>query len=295
MKGISVIIPTLNRVDFLKQTIDCLVSQKFEHPYEILIVDQSNKEDKQMLEYQERYSCIRYYHITFFKGLPEARNFGWQKAKYDYILYLDDDITCESNLLEEHYRFIHKESIGVVAGGITEKHNKNTNVPIGKFTYWTATPYRGFHQKEQKEVFHAGGGNFCVKKTILENVGGVDENLTKGAALYEETDFCLRVKNMGFKIYFNYDAHVYHLAATTGGCRVEDINKYIYALSRNRTIIITRYLKWYHKLTANLFLLKLIMAYAVSYKKTSIIKNYIQGRKEGLLISKQPIKCTIYE
>ncbi|MDR3258500.1 MAG: glycosyltransferase, partial [Fusobacteriaceae bacterium] len=113
MNGISVIIPTLNRTDFLKQTLDCLVKQVFEYPFEILIVDQSDKEDKQILEYQKQYSFVRYYHVTSFRGLPEARNFGWQHAKYDYILYLDDDITCENNLLKEHYQYITESGIGI--------------------------------------------------------------------------------------------------------------------------------------------------------------------------------------
>ena len=34
--------------------------------------------------------------------------------------------------------------------------------------------------------------------------------------LYEETEICLRVKELGYKVFFNYDAHVWHLAADTG-------------------------------------------------------------------------------
>lgn len=162
MNGISVIIPTLNRTDFLKQTLDCLVQQEFEYPYEIWVVDQSNESDKQVLEYQEKYSFIRYFHITFFRGLPEARNFGWQNAIFDYVLFLDDDITCENNLITEHYRYITKTEIGIVAGGITEKNKGNVDCPIGKFDYWTATPYRGFHINKNQYVDH-GGGCFSIK------------------------------------------------------------------------------------------------------------------------------------
>lgn len=294
MEGISVVLPTLNRTEYLTATLDCLVVQEFDHPFEIVIVDQSDTYNHIIDDYQWKYPFIKYFHITFFKGLPEARNFGWNHALYDYILYLDDDILCEKNLLEEHYRYITQENIGIVAGGITEKYKKETEEKTGKFYYWTATPARGFYKKGIMPVDHAGGGNFSIKKSVMKQVGGVDEHLSKGAALLEETDLCLRVIEHGFIILFNYDAHVYHLAADTGGCRVKDINKYIYSLARNRTIIIQRHLKWYHKITAYLYLCKLLAAYAVSYKKPSIIVPFVQGMREGLSVSKEAPKCSSF-
>ncbi|MDR2919873.1 MAG: glycosyltransferase [Tannerella sp.] len=295
MEGISIVLPTLNRTTFLTDTLDYLVVQEFDHPFEILIVDQSDTYNYAIDEYQWKYPFIKYFHITFFKGLPEARNFGWEHALYDYILYLDDDISCKKNLLAEHYRYITQKGIGVVAGGITEKYKKEAESRTGKFNYWTATPERGFYKKGLMTVDHAGGGNFSIKKSVIKQVGGVDEHLSKGAALFEETDLCLRVIRNGYKILFNYDAHVYHLAADTGGCRVKDIDKYIFSLVRNRTIIIQRYLKWYNKITANLFMMKLGIAYIFSYKKVNLINSYLKGLKEGLLIARQMPKCTIAE
>lgn len=291
MIGFSIIIPTLHRTSFLLTTLKDLVVQKFKHPFEIIIVDQSNEKDKAVTDYIKDYAFIKYHHIKSFKGLPEARNYGATKAIYEYLLYLDDDIRCNSDLLEQHYIFLKYKNIAVVAGGITEKFKPNTNCETGKFVYKTANPLRGFHLEGQKEVEHAGGGNFSVKKKIFFEVGGIDEHLTKGAALYEETDFCLRIKNAGHTIFYNHKAHMFHLAAETGGCRVPDIGKYIFSLSRNRTIIINRYLPWYYKITANLYLLKLIFSYTLAYKDLKISKNYYLGRREGKLIAKQlPLK-----
>jgi GT2 family glycosyltransferase len=295
MNGFSVIIPTLNRSEFLKQTLDCLLRQEFEYPYEVLIVDQSDKEDKQILEYQKKYPFIRYCYITFFRGLPEARNFGWQKAKYDVILYLDDDITCENNLLREHSQYIINPEIGIVAGGITENFIGNSDCKTGKFNYWLMYANRGFHINKKQYTDHGGGGNLCIKKSVLQEIGGFDENLTKGAALYEETECCLRVKKAGYKVFFNYDAHVFHLAAPTGGCRVSNISQYVYNLSRNRSIVIFRHLKWYHKVVACLYSFKLIMAYTWTYKKITLFAVGIKGLKEGYKIEKEKVKCTIYQ
>lgn len=287
MKGFSIIIPTLNRTSFLLDTLKDLVMQQFEHPFEIIIVDQSVREDEQVRTYSKDIDFIKYKYITHFKGLPEARNYGATEAVYDYLLYLDDDIRCTSNLLQEHFKFLDRDHISVVAGGITERYKDNRDCEVGKFVKSTANPLRGFHIDLQQEVDHAGGGNFSIKKEIFDQIGGIDEGLTKGAALYEETDICLRLSNAGHRIFYNHKAHMYHLAAETGGCRVPDIHKYIYSLSRNRTMIIQRYLPYFYKITAHLYLIKLIAAYTIAYKDKGILKSYYQGQKEGKKAGKQ--------
>lgn len=294
MIGISVIIPTLHRTEFLKNTLNDLLIQEFAHPYEIIIVDQSIQLDDDIKSYEYQYDIVKYYHVTQFRGLPEARNFGAQRAKYDYLLYVDDDIQCGKNLLSEHFKYLQKQDVGVVAGGITEVNKENQDSEVGKFLRYSATPLRGFHKKGILEVDHAGGGNFSVKKQVLQRVDGFDENLTKGAALYEETDFCLRVKRSGYKIFFNSEAHLYHLAAATGGCRVEEIDRYIFSLVRNRSIIIERYVRGWHRVTAELYLLKLLLAYTWAYRKWSLFGVYSRARKEGIEIGKKQVKCMIY-
>ncbi|MFK8059991.1 MAG: glycosyltransferase family 2 protein [Polaribacter sp.] len=292
MKGFSVIIPTLNRTTFLINTLKDLVCQDFHFPFEIIVVDQSNQKNASVIKFSKEHQNIKYHHITHFKGLPEARNYGACLSLYNYLLYLDDDIICNPDLLTQHFLFLNKKEIAIVAGGITEKFKKNIDCEIGKFIKFSANPLRGFHKEAQKVIDHAGGGNFSIKKSVFNEVGGLDENLSKGAALYEETDICLRVKKAGHTIFYNYKAHMYHLAAETGGCRVTDIHKYVYSLSRNRTIIIHRYLPWYFRFTAHLYLLKVVLGYVRGYKDISLYKSYEQGKKEGKEVALIPVLNT---
>lgn len=294
MKAISVIIATLHRTEFLLNTLKDLVKQVCDFPFEIIIVDQSNEIDKEVQNFCEEYSFCNYHHITFFKGLPEARNFGWQKAKYDYILFLDDDIQCNENLLQEHFSILKDVSVGIVGGQVVEKNNPNTGNRTGIFDKWTANPLAGFHFEGTFETDHGKGCNFATTKQVLLKVNGIDENLTKGAALYEETDFCLRVKQAGYKVMFHSKASVNHLAAETGGCRVPDIKKYIASLVRNRSLIISRHVKGIYKITATLYLLRLVSAYAFSYKDVSLFKQFITSFKEGFSVGKKEVTCTQY-
>lgn len=287
MKGISVILPTLNRSDFLINTLKDLVEQVCDFPFEIIVVDQSKFEDRVVHDFAKEYNTINYHYITTFRGLPEARNYGASVAKYNYLLYLDDDISCKPNLLTEHFNALMPEAVGMVAGGITEKNNPNIVEKVGHFVKWSATPLAGFHLKGEQIVTHVKGCNFSIKKEdFIKNVG-IDQSLTKGAALYEELDLCLRLGKKGKKIKFQSSAHVVHHAAPSGGCRVPDIIKYIKSLSRNRSIIIGRHLPWYFKITAHLYLFRLVISYMITYRKIEVIKSYFNGVVEGNKVAKQ--------
>jgi GT2 family glycosyltransferase len=291
MKPFSIIIPTLKRTSFLLNTLKDLVKQDYKPGFEILVIDQSSKRDEIIENFVKQYDYIKYHFITHFRGLPEARNYGASKAKNPCLLFLDDDIKCDKKLLSEHAKTLEQKGVGVCAGGIEEKHQNNTGCKTGYFQKWSATPIAGFHLKtHSRSVDHAKGCNFSVKKEVYLEVNGVDELLTKGAALYEETDFCLRVIKAGYNIFFNYDAHVYHLAAEIGGCRVPEIEKYIFSLARNRSLIIQRHLPWYYRITAHFYLLKLIAAYYKEYRHPKIWKNYKAGKKEGTTMGKFEVR-----
>lgn len=293
--GVSVVIPTLNREEYLANTVQKLLRQDY-NKFEIIIVDQSDKKNEEVYELSKKYTeKIRYYWNVGFKGLPQARNFGWQKANYEIILYVDDDIIPYDNLIKNHAKCYENKEIGLVAGGIEEKYRKEKDEPTGEFNFWTATPYRGFNKKEDKYVFHVPGGNFSIKKEVIFKINGVDEILNIGAALYEETELSLRAKKEGYKIYFKADARLLHLAAESGGCRVKDIPKYMFGLAHNRTIIIDRYLKIYNKPIAYLRLLMLGLSYSKNIKSLKPFIETLKGIRLGKIHAKQNIKCSKFE
>jgi GT2 family glycosyltransferase len=293
---VSVILPTLNREAFLLVVLDDLLKQTYKN-FDIVIVDQSDIPSSKVLTLaQLNPGKIIYYHVKF-RGLPIARNFGWQKATGDIVIFLDDDIRCGTRMVEEHALTMKENNVGVVAGGIDEANKKEEENPkiTGKFSYWTATPTRGFQAKRPAEVQHAPGGNFAVRRKIFFEVGGFDEAFSRGAALYEETDFCLRVVQKGYRIVFNPQARVTHLAAATGGCRVPQLGPYLRSMSRNRMMIILRYLSWYHKPVAIVRLFLLNLSYIRSQRDPAAFVNGFHGFMEGLKEGRNEPVTTRYD
>jgi phosphatidyl-myo-inositol dimannoside synthase len=293
-QGVSIVVPTLNRGSYLIDTLHDLLAQDYS-PIEILVVDQSSEEDPALLDLVLKHPQSISHHRVPFRGLPRARNYGWQRAKYEVIVFVDDDVRCGSSLVREHLRGLSQPNIGMVAGGIDEGMSfTKESWPPGQFNSWTATPVRNFRANEQCLVQHVPGCNFSVHRSVLRAAGGFDEALGMGAALYEETDLCLRVQRRGFLIYFNGRARLKHLAAGNGGCRVPDLPRYLESLAHNRAILIGRHLRPIQIPFAYFRLLLLFISYATHYRTMDIFAPGITGFLNGVKTAKQSPVCTEY-
>lgn len=293
---VSVIVATLNRESFLLETIGDLLKQDFDS-YEIVIVDQSESQSQAVVQIAKSNSEKLTYHHVRFRGLPVARNFGWQKSSGDVLLFIDDDIRCSESLVREHFETMKDPKVGIVAGGVDEPNRDKEKNPtrVGTFSLWSATPKAGFQSKEPKPVQHAKGCNFSVRRELFSRVGGFDEALSLGTAIYEELEFCLRVTKSGYSIYFNPKARLTHLVAPDGGCRVPQLDRYLNSVSRNRAIIIQRNLSWYHKPFAFLRLLFLNLSYCRSQREPKALLSGVKGFFEGLKLGRRPPVVTTYE
>ena len=97
---ISVIIPVYNVEDYLHYAIESLEKQTYKN-FEIILVNDGSTDDSGKLcdEYSEKYSNVRVFHKEN-GGLSDARNFGVQQAKGEFITFLDPDDYLEVYSLE---------------------------------------------------------------------------------------------------------------------------------------------------------------------------------------------------
>ena len=280
--GVTVVVPTLNRGDFLYDCLTDLLAQSH-RPLEILVVDQSTDVPAHIQQLIAAHpATITHYRVSF-RGLPQARNYGWKHARYDAIVYVDDDVRCPPNLVREHLRALLLPNVGVVAGRIDERgRTPDATRKAGRFNYWTGSPERNFAAHDEYDVDAVAGCNFSTWRQVAASVGGVDERLNAGAALFEETEFALRVRRTGYRVYYNGSATLRHLVSPGGGCRVNQVRPYVWALAHNRTIVIQRHLHWYQRGVAHAETLRLGFAYAAHYRKPGVLVSAVCGGLAGM-------------
>ena len=110
---ISIIIPTFYAVEFLSRAIESALQQTYPN-FEILIIDDGSTDDtRSVIQDNKR---IKYYHQEN-KGLSSARNFGIEKSRGDYLVFLDADDWLEKDALQLNYAVIqNKPGIAFISG-----------------------------------------------------------------------------------------------------------------------------------------------------------------------------------
>jgi glycosyltransferase involved in cell wall biosynthesis len=102
--GFSIVIPTYNRAEIFERTLRALIAQDYPaDSYEIIVVDNSTDSTPEMVEGMGAQSpcAIRLLHGP--ERLPAIkRNMGLRAAEKDYVLFFNDDVWADPNLLKEH-------------------------------------------------------------------------------------------------------------------------------------------------------------------------------------------------
>lgn len=98
MAFFSVVIPLYNKADYIENTINSVINQTFTD-YEIIIIDDESTDNSvsKVLGFND--SRIQLYNQKN-QGASVARNLGIEKAKYNYIAFLDADDLWMPNHLE---------------------------------------------------------------------------------------------------------------------------------------------------------------------------------------------------
>jgi len=208
---ISVVIPTYNRNEVLLNTIDFLLLQN-PAPAEILLIDQTKRHHTltaNKLKRLEELNKIRWIHLPF-PSIPRAMNIGLKRARYEIVLFLDDDIVPCHNLIDAHIKTHIENKQPIVAGQVLQEGEMKT----------IDSPNSAFHFSSNRRQFvsEVMGGNFSVKRELAIDLGGFDENFIDVAYRFE-AEFCERALKSGEKIFYEPAASIRHLKTDAGGTR----------------------------------------------------------------------------
>lgn len=117
MEGISYIITTYNRPGLLLKAIDSVIAECVS-PAELLIIDDHGDEEICLPDYARRHfgGDIHVFRNAENKGVIETRNVGLAAAKYDFIIFLDDDDISFPNRSKDLLPYIKGSDYAFVAG-----------------------------------------------------------------------------------------------------------------------------------------------------------------------------------
>src|SRR5829696_3704016 len=96
---LSIIIPTYNRKDLLRETLNSLAQQTYpSNHFEVIIVDDGSTDGTAAIAAEAFPFILRYFWQSN-QGDASARNLGAQQSQADILVFLDDDILVGTGYL----------------------------------------------------------------------------------------------------------------------------------------------------------------------------------------------------
>jgi glycosyltransferase involved in cell wall biosynthesis len=134
---ISVVIPTMNRAQDLKNALESIMRQTM-LPTEVIVVDQSvDGRTKQVIsEMAARYTAIHFeYAYQKEKSTVKARNRGIALAKSDVVCFIDDDIVLFEDYFEQINRYFEENPAvgGLMGNVVVDRELKGLKWELRKF------------------------------------------------------------------------------------------------------------------------------------------------------------------
>jgi GT2 family glycosyltransferase len=195
---VSVVVCSYNGSRTLADCLDGL--RRLQYPnYEVIVVNDGSTDRTGEIAAQSGFRVI----TTENRGLSHARNVGMQNATGEIVAYTDDDARPDSHwLMYLTAAFLRSDhaAIGgpnIAPGGDGEIADCVANAPGGPTHVLLS----------DTEAEHIPGCNMAFRRSVLETIGGFDEQFRVAG---DDVDVCWRILERGHTIGFCASAVVWH-------------------------------------------------------------------------------------
>ncbi len=226
-------------------TIELLRSlQKMDYTHWELVVVDNGAEDKSLSEPLQTEARARYMATNANLGFAGGNNAGLPLCQGDYIFFINNDTEVEPGFLNPIVKWISDNpDFGMLSPRICFYQQKDTLQyagfhPMSTITIrnsgigWMEKDRGQYHDIRQTAYIH--GAAMLVPRKVIDEVGVMYEDYF---LYYEEYDWCERVKQKGYTIWYFGPSVVYHKESVSTG---QNSPLKIYYLTRNRLLFARR-------------------------------------------------------
>lgn len=217
---ISIIIPCMNVREVVEKNLKQLFSLSDSCEKEIIVIT-NGSEDGTPRMIRELFPDVSLIINDYNAGFSYACNQGLQIARGKYLLLLNPDMFVLNGVLDHVCQTLQKKKevgvLGIKLKGEQGEQIKSVRRDPGFWDQifillkiphvWKKTISRylaeDFDYSVSQDVLHVRGAFFAFRRDVFEKVGLLDERYF---VWFEEVDFCRRVREAGYTIF--YDAQV---------------------------------------------------------------------------------------
>ncbi|MCL5951129.1 MAG: glycosyltransferase [Chloroflexi bacterium] len=172
MPKVSVVIPTYNRAQLIRETLRSVLAQTY-HDFEVVVIDDGSTDNTQeaLVAYG---SQIRYFRKDN-GGQASARNLGIRVASGEYIAFLDsDDLWLPSKLEEQVTTLVTARTKWVYCDA--ELFDGATGRTVGLYSRQNNRPYEGHVARQLLLNDFIASPTPIIHREVFDRVGYFDES-----------------------------------------------------------------------------------------------------------------------
>jgi len=209
-KKIAIIIVNWKQYEL---TINCLLSlQKVEYKnLKVILVDNEYNFEK-INKIKSDFNKVEFIESKENLGFVSANNIGIKyaiKNKFDYVMLLNNDTEVNKKFLTPLLNsFQNDNSLGAVQPLIMNYNNRGKVWNAGGYlNNFFGFPYTNKLNNKKRQIDWITGCCILLKTKVIKKVGLMDEHFF---AYYEDVDWSLRIKKLGYKLGIVESSVIFH-------------------------------------------------------------------------------------
>lgn len=223
----SVIIPTYNGANKIKNLLKSLTEQSFKDFEVIIVIDGSTDSTLEVVRcFDGAFSNLKILSQEN-RGRSVVRNRGAREAAASVLIFYDDDMIPAHDSIQKHCDF-NNSCMGLVCGDQAEiydpKNSDIQNYKVGLTKKWTDKYKEGLNRMDLQNLFFSAS-NCSVRKELFFRLGGFDERLTDA----EDFDFAFRAIENNIDVYYDKSNKAVHNDFITARSYVKRQRQYVAA------------------------------------------------------------------
>ncbi len=227
---VSILIPSKDHTADLEKCLSSIYEKTQWKKFEVIVIE-NNSTEPETFDYYEK-APARYPGLRVVKwpgkgfNFSAINNFGRQSAQGEYLLLLNNDVEIlNGDWLTELLRPCAHEGGAAICGAMLyypDDTIQHAGVVTGLGGYaGHSHKYRPrggsgylFRAATVQDFSAVTGACLLVKTSVYDEVGGLDEGF---AVAFNDVDFCLRVREAGYRIAWTPYAQLYHYESKSRG------------------------------------------------------------------------------
>jgi GT2 family glycosyltransferase len=228
---VSIIIPTagLARVvrgetmNLVLNCVESILSQSTYREYEVIcVIDGQTSEDTRNALMSSGDPRLRLVEYLLAFNFARKINFGAAHSRGDYLLLLNDDTqVITPNWIESMLCYAQSDRVGAVGAKLLFSDGRIQHVGVVAVDGNPGHPYynfpadsTGYANNLLVPQNYAAVTAACLMspRRAFEEVGGLSLSFPMN---YNDVDYCLKLRHLGYRVVFNPEAELYHYEASS--------------------------------------------------------------------------------